>query len=142
MHTEAIVAEIDDDGLLSVDVLKTDRMALLMSKGVQKMGDQEGPIIQVGITNRPRKVTAADHSLIPAQSEAVIDVYVERRAHDDFPSESEYIVEHIEPFQEEYPLQMATTLVDINQECTCKVRLLNPFPTAIIYKSRCNSGPT
>ena len=44
-----------------------------------KMGGKEVPIIQVGITNIPRKVTAADHSLIPAQSEAVIDVYVERR---------------------------------------------------------------
>ena len=26
---------------------------------------------------------------------------------------------------------MATILVDINQGCTCKVRLLNPFPIAI-----------
>ena len=26
---------------------------------------------------------------------------------------------------------MAATLVDINQGCTCKVRLLNPFPTEI-----------
>ena len=34
----------------------------------------------------------------------------------------------------EYPLQMASTLVDINQACTCKVRVLNPFPTAMSIK--------
>ena len=29
---------------------------------------------------------------------------------------------------------MASTLVDINQGCRCKVRMLNPFPTAIFIK--------
>ena len=29
---------------------------------------------------------------------------------------------------------MTSTLVDINQGCTCKVRMLNPFPTAISIK--------
>ena len=29
---------------------------------------------------------------------------------------------------------MASTLVDINQGCTCRVRMLNPFPTAISIK--------
>ena len=29
---------------------------------------------------------------------------------------------------------MAPTLCDINQECTSKVRLLNPFPTAVSIK--------
>ena len=29
---------------------------------------------------------------------------------------------------------MATALVDINQGCTCKVRILNPFPTSVSIK--------
>ena len=29
---------------------------------------------------------------------------------------------------------MASTFVDINESCTCKVRLLNPFPTAMSIK--------
>ena len=137
VQTEAIVAEVDDDGLLGVDVLQNRKDGptdLLMSKGVLQIAGKEVPIIQVGITNRLRKVTAADHSIIPAQSEAIIDVYVERSEYDDFSSESEYIIEPTKHFQEEYPLQMATTLVDINQGCTCKVRLLNPFPTAVSIK--------
>ena len=43
-------------------------------------------------------------------------------------------MEPTEHFQAEYPLQMASTLVDINEGCTCKVRMLNPFPTAMSIK--------
>ena len=88
------------------------------------------PIIQVGV----KKVTAADHFVILAQSECVIDVYLERHEYDDFSSEKDFIVEPTEHFQAEYPLQMVSTLVDINQACNGKVRVLNPFPTAVSIK--------
>ena len=137
MEVEAIVAEIDDDGLLGVDILQNGKNGpadLLMSKGVLMIDKKEIPIIQVGVNNRVRKVTAADHFVIPAQTECVIDVYIERREYDDFSSEKEYVVEPTDHFQAEYPLQMASTLVDINKACTCKVRMLNPFPTAMSIK--------
>ena len=137
MQTEAIVAEIDDDGLLGVDVLQNGEGGptdLLMSEGVLKVDGKEVPIIQVGMKNRIRKVTSANHFVIPAQSEAVIDVYIERQEYDDFSAETDYIIEPTDHFKETYPLQMAPTLCDINQECTSKVRLLNPFPTAVSIK--------
>ena len=137
LEIEAIVAEIEDEGLLGVDVLQNGNAGpsdLLMSKGVLKKDKQEVPIIQIGITNRIRKVTAADHFVIPAQSKCIIEVYVERQMYDDFSNEKDYIIEPTEHFQMEYPLQMASTLVDINQACTCKVRVLNPFPTAMSIK--------
>ena len=71
MEVEAIVADIDDDGLLGVDVLQNNKNGptdLLMSKGVLVINKKDVPIIQVGVTNRLRKVTAADHFIIPAQS--------------------------------------------------------------------------
>ena len=105
-----------------------------MSEGVLKVDGKEVPIIQVGMKNRIRKVTSADHFVIPAQSEAVIDVYIERQEYDDFSAETDYIIEPTDHFKETYPLQMAPTLCDINQECTSKVRLLNPFPTAVSIK--------
>ena len=46
-----------------------------MSKGVLMINKQEVPIIQVGIKTRVRRVTSADHFVIPAQCESVIDVY-------------------------------------------------------------------
>ena len=137
VQTEAIVAEIEDDGLIGIDVLQNRHNGptdLLMSKGILKMGDIEVPIMQIGVADRTRKVTAADYSIIPAQSETVIDVNVERKECDDFTGESEYIIEPTEHFQEEYPLLMAAAIVDINQGCTSKVRLLNPFPTEVSIK--------
>ena len=137
MEVEAMVAEIDDDGLLGVDILQNGKNGpadLLMSKGVLMIDKKEIPIIKVGVNNRVRKVTTADHFDIPAQTECVIDVYIERREYDDFSSEKEYVVEQTDHFQAEYPLQMASTLVHINRACTCKVRMLNPFPTAMSIK--------
>ena len=137
LQVEAIVADIEDDGLLGVDVLQNGKEGptdILLCKGVLMIENQEVPIIQVGIKQCIRRVTAADHSIIPAQSEAVIDVSVERRNYDDYKCESEYIIEPTEHFRQECPLQMASTLVDINQGCTCRVRMLNPFPTAISIK--------
>ena len=128
LEIEAIVAEIEDEGLLGVDVSQNGNSGpsdLIMSKDVLKIDKQEVLIIQIGITNRIRKVTAADHFVIPAQSECIIEVYVERQEYDDFSNEKDYII---------YPLQMASTLVDINQACICKVRVLNPFPTAMSIK--------
>ena len=43
-------------------------------------------------------------------------------------------MELTEHFQTEYPLKMASILVDINEGCTCKIRMLNPFPTAMSIK--------
>lgn len=109
---------------------------ILMSKGVSKISGQEVPVIQVGIANRIRRVAAADHRVIPAQSESITDVYIERREYDDFSSESEYIVEPTKHFQEEYPLQMATTLVNIYENCTCKDKFIKPIPHFSVHKTR------
>ena len=142
---EAIVAEIDDDGLLGVDIPQNGKDGpsnLLMSKGVLSIKKKEVPIIQVGVRNRVRKVTAADHFIIPAQSECIIDVYLERQEYDDFSCETDYIVEPTVHFKAEYPLQMANTLVNINEACTNKVTILNPFPTSVSIKQNvviCNA---
>ena len=138
LEVEAIVAETDDDRLLGIDVLQngTDGPTdSLMNKGVLIISKQEMPIIQVGVTKRVRRVTAAYHSVMPVQSECVIDVYVERQEYDDFSSEGEYVNEPTEHFQAEYHLQMESTLVDINKACTCKVRVF--FPDGNVNKTRC-----
>ena len=134
LEVEAIVADIDDDGLLGIDVLQNGVEGpcdLLLSKGVLLTNKQEVPIMQVGLKTRVRRVASAEHVVIPAQCESAIDVYVERHKSDDFSSESKYLVEPTEHFQEVYPLHMAGTLVDTNRDGSCKVRIVNPFPTAI-----------
>ena len=137
MYVKAVVAKIDDDGLLGIDLLQNGENGptdLLMSKEILMIAGKEVPIIQIGLQNRIRKVTTADHYVIPAQSEAMIDVFIERQQYDDFSADVDYIVEPTAHFRETYPLQMASTLVDINRACTWKVGVLNPFPTAVSIK--------
>ena len=134
---EAIVAEIDDDGLLGVDILQNGKNGpadLLMSKGVMVLIKKEIPMMQVGMSSRVRKVNAADHFVIPAQSECIVDVVVERHEYDDFSRENDFLVEPSEHFLEEYPLHMPSTLVNINRTNTCEVRLVNPFQTKMSIK--------
>ncbi|KAH3828508.1 hypothetical protein DPMN_130488 [Dreissena polymorpha] len=50
---------------------------------------------------------------------------------DDSDLQADYVVEPTENFKERYPLQMASTRVNINQSPTCVIRLLNPFTTEV-----------
>ena len=137
VEVEAVVADIDDDGLLGIDVLQNESGGpadLLVSNGVLQVKGQEVPIIQVGLKSKIRKVTAADHGIIPARAEAVVNVYVDRYENDEFSTETDWLIEPTEHFTETYPLRMAASLVDINQGCTCKVRILNPFSTDVSIK--------
>ena len=134
LQVEAVVADIEDDGLLGVDVLQNGEDGptdLWPSKGVMKINKLEEPIIQKGMNDRIREVTAADHNIIPAQSEVMVGVHIERKAYDDFSSENEYT---IRPAETEHPLKVSPALVDVKQSRTCEVRIVNPFDTAIAIK--------
>ena len=138
LQVEAVVAEIDDDGLLGVDVLQSNSngpVDLILSKGVLVIGKQEVPIIQVGLSARVRRVTTADHFVIPIQSKSVTEVFIERQENDDYSCEEvdysceeDYCAEPIEHIKETHPPQMALSLDDRKNACTdTKERLLNPF---------------
>ncbi|MES9880686.1 MAG: retropepsin-like aspartic protease [Sedimenticola sp.] len=64
---ELVVAEIQDDCLLGMDILQNDQEGpgdVLLSQGVIKLRGVEIPVVQVG-TEIQRRVTAADHFVIP-----------------------------------------------------------------------------
>lgn len=68
---EAVVAEIDDDGLLGVDVLQNGKEVpadLLLSKEVLVVEDKEVPIIKIGRKSKVSRVTTADHFVVPTSS--------------------------------------------------------------------------
>ena len=65
IEVEAVVADIDDDGLLGIDVLQNGNGGpadLLLSKGVLRVQDEEVPLIQVGLKRRVQRVTV-DHTI-------------------------------------------------------------------------------
>ena len=137
LEVEAIVADIEDDGLLGVDILQNRDSGpadLMLSKGVLLMDGKEVPITQVGKHTKTRRVTSAGNFKIPAQCETVVDVHIERQDYDNFSSENDYLVQPTEHFEENYPLIMAATQVNTSQGRTCKVRMVNPLPTEMLMK--------
>ena len=121
-----IVADIDDDCLLGVDVLYAEQnmpAEILLSEGILKLRNKEIPCFQTTTGNRCRRVTAADNYQIPPFSEKIIQAFVERSDNPD--ERKELLIEPAELFTERYELLMANTLVDIEDSTTVPVRLLN-----------------
>ena len=137
IEVEAVVADIDDDGLLGIDVLQDGQGGpadLLLSKGVLQVQDEEVPLIQVGLKRRVQRVTA-DHTIMPAQAEAVIRrVFTDRHDYSEVSTVSERIIKPTEHCSETYPLRMAATLVEFNQGRSCMVGLSNTKPNNKLFK--------
>ncbi|KAH3798512.1 hypothetical protein DPMN_152112 [Dreissena polymorpha] len=63
----------------------------------------------------------------------IIDVFVERYEEDEA-DECEFVIDPDDRFYDQYPLQMASTLVDLNRNPTCQLRVLNPSDTVVALK--------
>ena len=128
LEVEAVVADIDDDGLLGIDVLQNGNGGptdLLLSKGVLQVQGEEVPIIQVGLKSRVQRVTT-DHTITPAQAEAVIRrVFTERHDYGEVSTEFERIIKFTDHCSETYPLKVAATISELNRGLSCKDRLSN-----------------
>ena len=134
MTEDVIVAEIEDEDLLGYDILRGKHgkpADILLSKNKILLDGNEIPVFQVGKVGKARQVTVAGDMTLPPQAEAVVKVYIERLECDDDDGRADYVVEPTEYFKETYPLQMASTLVNLNQSPTCVVRILNPFPSEV-----------
>ena len=124
---QAIVTEIENEVLLGYNILAKEGPAdILLSKNIIKLGGKEIPCLPKSRTQTPRRVVLADDVAVPGQSEVVVDVYVERLSSND-QEVGHFLVEASDSFQDRQSLRLASTLVDLNQGPTCKVRVLNPF---------------
>ena len=98
LQREIIVAKIEDDALLGIDILQNESDGpadIMLSQGIIKLKGHEIPCIQEGVQVQTRKVSCADHYEILGYCEAVIDVYVERCAEDNDSQNTEYLVESL-----------------------------------------------
>ncbi|KAH3893783.1 hypothetical protein DPMN_017934 [Dreissena polymorpha] len=82
------------------------------------------------MANDVRKETSADHFIIPALIEVVIDIFIEPKE-SGAECQKHCIVEPTHHFCETYPFKMASVFIDINTNPTSKIRLLNPFPYSV-----------
>ncbi|CAC5362425.1 unnamed protein product [Mytilus coruscus] len=82
---ELVVAEIEDEVLLGLDILMKGEMGpadIKLTEGVILLNGVTIPCIQIGQPEPVRKVRAADNFIIPPQSEILIDVFVDKTEND------------------------------------------------------------
>ena len=130
LDSQLIVAEIEDEALLGLDILmkgKGGPADIKLTEGLILLDGIAIPCTQIGQPEPVRKITAADDFIIPPRSEVIIDVFVDKFHSDNLSGPQNYLLEPNNFFVEKYPVAMASCLVDITHEVTNKVRLMNPF---------------
>ncbi len=128
-----LVTDIEDDVLLGADILLQDESGpadLILSEGTLKLQGMNIPLHQVGVVKATRRVSVADHYVIPEQSEAILEAHIDRHGHGD----DCLLVEGTEEFLESHTLAVAPCLVDATDQVTVKVRVINPFDKPISVK--------
>ncbi|VDI66243.1 Hypothetical predicted protein [Mytilus galloprovincialis] len=129
---EVVVAEIEDEALLGLDVLmKADcgPANLRLSDGIMLLGDTSIPCQQIGLPERVRKIRVADNFSIPPRNEMLIDVFIDRYEDDQILGSFDFVLDPTEDILQRYPVVMAPTIVNIEKDVTSLVRILNPFDT-------------
>ena len=122
------IAEITDDVLLGADLMhdgEEQPFDLLISE--QRIS-WKGVSIPLTIASSPgstRHIYAVDHYVIPGMSEMVVDVYVDRGIDDE--GDNSVLIEPSSKVAESLRLAMPMCLVNVQNNTTVKVRLLNPF---------------
>ncbi|KAL3861276.1 hypothetical protein ACJMK2_007319 [Sinanodonta woodiana] len=101
LDREVIVAEIEDEGLLGIDILQNENDGpadILLSKGVIKLHGVSIPCIQIGLNDDTVR---------------------------------NFLIESSENFTDKYSLIVAPAVVDTKDKVTQKLRVLNPYPTSV-----------
>ena len=127
---ELIVAEIEDEGLLGMDILfqgSSGPADILLSENIIRLNGVSIPCFEIGLPDSVRKVSIAERIIVPGNSELIIDAFIERKEDDDYLKDSVVLIEPTPNFEERYNLIMAATLADIQHNVSHKVRILNPF---------------
>jgi hypothetical protein len=127
-----IVADIQDDILLGADILIRDPRGpvdLLLSRSIMIFDNVEIPLERVGEPYAEvRRVLAADHLVVPALSECIINCFVEMNSSYGIKHcDSSVLIENTETFVEKTGMSVAPYLVNAKDNATVRVRILNPF---------------
>ena len=130
MERELIVADIEDDALLGLDILMKGPGVpadIKLTKGEILLNGTTITCIRIGQSEIVRKVRSADDFYIPPRSEVIVEVFVDKFDEDNPEGPHNYLLEPFPFFEQRYPVAMAACLVEISHNVTNQVRLMNPF---------------
>ena len=134
---EIIVADIKDEGLFGHDLLKQGQSEILYEKDAIRFMGVQIPCVLVGGATNVRKVVSADRFTIPGYCEKIIDVFIQISPEDNMDT---VLLEPCTAFQDKYGLIMASSLSDLQNKVTHKVRLLNPGPVDVAINQNVTIG--
>lgn len=121
-----IIADITDEVLLGADIMMEDEKTdILLSQDLMLMRGVEIPLVQKVAIGVSRKVYLADNCTIPAMSEIITDVFLDRTEDDAL--QTSWLIEPAPTLSEKYAVALASSLVDPRENVTVKIRLINPF---------------
>ena len=127
LRREFTIAGITDDILLGADVLQNhpDGPAhLLLSEQRMVLHGESISLLMIGAPHRVRKARACDCFVIPPLSEMIVDVYVDRGSDDT--EDTTVIIEPNPDVQERMGLGIARCLVNVADNTTVGIRVMNP----------------
>ena len=131
--TEVIIADIQDDAILRIDIMrnKDGKISdILMRKNKIVIDGKEITCFQP-MSRSARRVSLADDYEIQGHTDQILDVFIERYVKDDLVQNFEVLIQPTLGFREKYPLMLANSLVYIKNTPTVKVRVLNPFQNVV-----------
>ena len=119
------VAEIRDDCLLGADILlglEEGPFDLLLSEGRLKWNKESIPCIYSG-TQTLRRVVCSKSYTVPGRSEVIVDL---KLIGGELERDENLLIEPISEFQERNQLAVASSVVNLNNPQSLKLRMINP----------------
>ena len=101
---------------------------ILYTENVLKFAGHKIPLCTVGTRGHAPRVVCLQDEIIPGMSEKIVDAFLEQPQGEELEGEDSMIVEPNMEFCEKYGCLVTPVLVDITNQVTTQVRLLNPFP--------------
>ena len=125
LDCEMIVADIDDDVLLGMDVMQHKehgKADILLSQGIVRMRGHSIPF--VWNDGKELILRLSENRVIPPSSEVIVDAFVERK--DNLIDESgDLMIQPRTEFLERNSVMMASTVVNVTRRVTVPCRILN-----------------
>jgi hypothetical protein len=126
---EIIVAEIDDESLLGLDVLldHQDGPAIIdLSRNFILINDSRIPINKVSEKSQTRRVVLMDNYKIPPLSEIIARGMIQRNEKDFERPQEVYAIEPDPTFEIKNAVVVAAALVDSTKKVSIPMRIMNP----------------
>lgn len=77
---------------------------------------------------------AADNFIIPAYCEKIIDVFIDRYEDDQVLTHNVFCVEPSDDFNNRFSLLMTSCLINLKDQVSTEIRVMNPFKTDVCLK--------